>query len=423
MYKEIKQCRICGNSNLTSILHLGTQFLTGVFPKKKDSPVTSGPVELVKCHEDQEGKFCGLLQLRQSYDLNEMYGENYGYRSGLNQSMVEHLHNKVKKILESVSLQKDDIVIDIGSNDSTLLKFYPDKGLQLVGIDPSGKKFKEFYPSHIQLIADFFSKSNFQKLFGNKKAKIVTSISMFYDIERPLEFMKEVYEILDDEGVWIFEQSYMPTMLEMNAYDTVCHEHLEYYGLKQIKWMTDHVGFKICDIAFNDINGGSFSLMVAKKDSSFKENKDLTEKILAEEEQKGLRTLKPYQEFAKRVFIHRDQFRLFLKNLREEKKKIIGYGASTKGNVVLQFCNLTTEDISCIAEVNQDKFGCFTPGTHIPIVSEKEARAIAPEYMVVFPWHFKKNFLKKEKDFLEKGGKLVMPLPEVEIIEAKSSHD
>ena len=435
MYKEITKCRICGNEDLVSILHLGSQYLTGVFPKSKDQDITCGPIELVKCREDWEGNHCGLLQLKQSYDLEEMYGFNYGYRSGLKQSMVKHLHQKVRNILKKIEVVPGDIIVDIGSNDSTLLqaypvhsavpigagnrtslRVYPKNGAILVGIDPTGKKFKDYYPDYVQLVPEFFSALAFKDKFGGQKAKIITSIAMFYDMEEPLDFMRQVHEVLSDNGVWIFEQSYMPAMLEQNAYDTVCHEHLEYYRLKQIKWMTDRVDMKIIDIEFNDVNGGSFSVTAAKTDSPYKADTALVDKILRDEESEGLNTLEPYRRFKNHIYRHRNELRRFIEKVKYDKKLIIGYGASTKGNVLLQFCEFTDKDIPFIAEVNDDKFGCFTPGTHIPIIPEAEAREMRPDYFLVFPWHFKESFLRKEKEYFESGGKLIMPLPEVEVV-------
>lgn len=416
MYKEIKTCRICGNKNLIPVLDLGKLYLTGVFPKSKEEKITSGPLELVKCQEDGEGKTCGLLQLKQTYDLNEMYGQNYGYRSGLNKSMITHLQNIVKRIMNIVSILPGDLVIDIGSNDGTLLNAYPNKEAILVGVDPTGEKFKRYYSKHIYLIPDFFSKELIKDNFGRKKVKVVTSIAMFYDLEEPLEFMRQVYNILDEEGIWVCEQSYMPFMLEHNAYDTICHEHLEYYCLKQIKWMADEIGFKIIDIEFNNVNGGSFCITFAKETSSFKENFKLIEKVLEEEKNRRLNTLIPYEEFKHRVHKHREKLLQLIYKIRAENKKIFGYGASTKGNVILQFCDLTERDIPFIAEINEDKFGCYTPGTYIPIISEEEAKAMKPDYFFVLPWHFREEFLKREREYLEGGGKFIFPLPEVEII-------
>jgi NDP-4-keto-2,6-dideoxyhexose 3-C-methyltransferase len=261
MYNSVTQCRICGNTHLEPVLDLGEQMLTGVFPKTVDAQVTSGPLRLVKCTGEDA---CGLVQLAHSYSLSEMYGENYGYRSGLNASMVRHLHAKVARIQSRIALQSGDLVIDIGSNDSTTLRAYDSAGLTLVGVDPTGIKFKEYYPEHIGLIPDFFSARLVKEQFPGRRARVITSFSMFYDLEAPMDFMRNIYEILADDGIWVFEQSYMPFMLDTNSYDTVCHEHLEFYGLHQIKWMTDRVGLKIVDVEFNDVNGGSFSVTVMK---------------------------------------------------------------------------------------------------------------------------------------------------------------
>ena len=419
MYSEITKCRICGNTQLAPILQLGSQSLTGIFPTNRDQKITSGPLELVKCDGGDNNNVCGLLQLRHSYDLNEMYGFNYGYRSGLNKSMVEHLHNKVRKICSFVDLKRGDLIIDIGSNDGTLLKGYPSQQYTLVGIDPTGKKFKEFYPQQIQLIMDFFSTEAVKNHFGKQKAKIISSIAMFYDLESPLDFMQQVHDVLANDGVWVFEQSYMPSMLDMNAYDTICHEHLEYYGLRQISWMAKKTGFKIIDVELNGVNGGSFSIMVAKTDSPYREVKSLVEVIIGKEKEKGLFTLKPYEDFRKRVLQHRDQLIRFFHNIIKDRKMILGYGASTKGNVILQFCNFTDKEIPFIAEVNKDKFGCFTPGTLIPIISEAQARAMKPDYFMILPWHFKDNIVIREADYLKSGGKLFFPLPELETVELR----
>ena len=327
--------------------------------------------------------------------------------------MVQHLHNKVKKILDCVSLNSEDIIVDIGSNDSTLLRAYPKNKLNLVGFDPTGTKFKKFYPDHITLIADFFNSKSFKNKFGEKKAKVITSIAMFYDLEKPLEFVREVYDILSEDGIWVLEQSYMPRMLEVKAFDTICHEHLEYYRLKQIYWMMNKVGFKIIDIEFNQINGGSFSVTVAKSESPLREAPSL-ERLLIEEENKGLSTNRPYDEFRKKVFEFKIQIRKLLNKIHNEKEVVLGYGASTKGNVILQFAEITSKDIPYIAEVNADKFGCYTPGSLIPIISEDEAKKMNPDYFFVFPWHFKEFILKKEKTTLNNNTALLFPLPTIE---------
>ena len=221
---EVHRCRICHCQTLVPLLHLGQQSLTGVFPASSDEPITRGPLELVKCHADGG---CGLVQLRHSYDAAEMYGANYGYRSSLNRSMAAHLEVKVAKLMALMPPKAGDLVLDIGSNDGTLLSFYaPD--LVLVGMDPTAAEFRKYYRPDIKVLTDFFSAAKFKAQFGGRKAKIITSIAMFYDLDEPRQFVEQVAEILDDEGIWHFEQSYLPTMLAQNAYDTNCHENVEY---------------------------------------------------------------------------------------------------------------------------------------------------------------------------------------------------
>jgi C-methyltransferase C-terminal domain/Putative zinc binding domain/Methyltransferase domain len=417
-YTEVQTCRICGNRELDSVFHLGTQHLTGIFPRtaESQSALTQGPLELVKCRVDAQGARCGLLQLRHSFSPPEMYGANYGYRSSLNRSMVEHLQAKVRRITQRVALRAGDLVLDIGSNDGTLLSTYAQPDLKLIGMDPTGEKFRRYYPPHIRLVADFFSAKNFRTVAGEGRAKVVTSIAMFYDLEKPMDFVREVNEILAPEGIWVFEQSYMPAMLRTGSYDTICHEHLEYYALSQIKWMLDQAGMKIVDVELNDVNGGSFSVTAAKAGSALAASDELTSRILADERAAGLDGMKAYDQFKKRAQSHRQELTDFVRGVNARGEKIFGYGASTKGNVILQFCGFTSRDLPCIAEVNEDKFGAFTPGTAIPIVSESEARAGKPDYLLVLPWHFRDNIVQREQAYLRSGGKLVFPLPEIEVV-------
>lgn len=409
MYTEINKCRISGSTNLVTVLSLGEQYLTGVFPKSVDEQITKGPLDVVWCPDS------GLLQMKQSYSLDEMYGDNYGYRSGLNASMVTHLTNKIRTLERMVPLSANDLVIDIGSNDATSLKAYSAK-CRKVGIDPTGKKFQEYYTDDIFLIPDFFSAENFKKQFPNDKAKVITSIAMFYDLENPMKFVKDIELVLAEDGIWHFEQSYMPSMLRTNSYDTICHEHLEFYSLKVVKNLLEDCNMRIIDVQMNSINGGSFAITACKKSASHIANLPIINWMLKQEDDMGLNTLKPYREFEKRVFKHRKNLLDLIERLVADGKKIFGYGASTKGNVLLQFCGLTSEHIPFIAEVNEQKFGSYAPGSNIPIISEKEAHSMKPDYYLVMPWHFKSSILEREKEYIEQGGKFIFPFPEIEIV-------
>ncbi len=415
-HTSIDRCRICGASRLHPILHLGDQALTGVFPRTRDEHVEAGPLELLKCDANAGG--CGLVQLWQSYNPESMYGDNYGYRSGLNQSMVQHLTNRIQRALAVAQPAAGELMLDIGSNDGTTLKAYPAGKFDLVGMDPTGRKFARYYPSQVRLVPEFFSSDTFRATFPGRKAAIVTSLAMFYDLESPQDFMRGIYEILADEGVWVFEQSYLPSMLGQLAYDTICHEHLSYYALRQIKWMANRCGFKILDVELNDTNGGSFCVTAAKASSKHIADTRRVDALLAAEEAAGLDTLQPFVEFREAVYRHRDELCDFVRGEAASGKSIFGYGASTKGNVLLQYCNFTAAEIRGIAEVNEEKFGCFTPQTLIPILSEADVRRQDPDYMLVLPWHFRNGIVRREAAYLAGGGKLVFPLPTLETVAA-----
>jgi hypothetical protein len=407
-YKRVSECRVSGSSNLVPVLQLGEQELTGVFPRPGES-VTRGPLELVWCPDS------GLLQLAHSFDPGEMYGDNYGYRSGLNASMVRHLTHKIAFLEKLADLKPGDVVLDIGSNDCTSLKAYATPGLKRIGIDPTGLKFKSYYPPDVALVPDFFSAANFRKV-SDKPARVVTSIAMFYDLDDPIAFARDIASILAPDGLWHFEQSYMPAMLRTTSYDTICHEHLEYYSLEVVRTILEAADLKLIDVQMNGVNGGSFAVTAAPKASPRPANSAVIDWLLGQEARMGLGTIRPFREFEDRVFRHRDDLTRLLQALAADGKTVLGYGASTKGNVVLQFCGVTERELPAIAEVNPEKFGRITPGTHIPIVSETEAKAMKPDYFLVLPWHFKDGILQREQEYVAQGGKFIFPFPEIEII-------
>ena len=406
---KINKCRSCKSKKLEKAFNLGEQYLTGVFPENNKQSITKGYLSLVLC------KNCSLLQLEHSFDTKEMYGDNYGYMSSLNQAMFEHLKNKVSKLKSKINLESNDVIIDIGSNDGTFLSFF-DKKFKLIGVDPTIKKFHKFYKKNIFKIPDFFTEETVNKVLGKKKAKLITSISMFYDLPDPTKFVEDIYNCLDKNGIWHLEQSYMPSMIKNISYDTICHEHLEYYSLKSIKYILDKVGFKIIDIEFNEINGGSFALTAAKKKSFHSEDKKTVQWLLQKEEILHYNKLETHKNFYKECLKQKLLLTNLLKNLKDMKKKVFGYGASTKGNVILQFCSINKNLIPYIGEVNKYKFNKYTPGSKIKIISEDKLKKMKPDYLLVLPWHFKNFIIKKDKKFLSNGGKIIFPLPDIEII-------
>lgn len=410
--RMVTRCRISGDTNLIPVLNLGDQALTGVFPSSTQEAVSCGPLELVWCPRS------GLLQLHHSFNPQEMYGEGYGYRSGLNSSMVEHLTAKAKRLDRMLGLQAGDLVLDIGSSDATLLKAYPTRGLERYGMDPSAEKFRSYYTDGIHLIADFFSKKTFLEKEKKRRPRLITSVAMFYDLENPQQFAQEIADLLPEGGVWHFEQSYMPTMLRQNSYDTICHEHLEYYSLQPVLKILEKAGLTAVEVLMNATNGGSFAVTAVKGKSPLAADRRMIDWLLSEEDRLGLCSPAPFRAFEDRVFHHRESLRRLIHALRADGKKILGYGASTKGNVILQFCGLGPNDLEAVVDVNPRKYGCFTPGSHIPIISEEEGSKRKPDYYLVLPWHFRDFILRKEAAYLAQGGRMIFPMPEIEIVTA-----
>lgn len=407
--RKITQCRICGSSDFELIIDLGWQALTGVFPR---NPTTEGPpggpLRLIQCVSESG---CGLVQLEHSFDQNLLYGENYGYRSGLNATMVQHLGAKVADISSRVVLNTGDVVVDIGSNDGTTLGFYPPT-LTRIGIDPTASKFQHHYPPGTIAISDFFSARAVLSASAGRMARAITSFSMMYDLEDPQAFANEVAAVLAFDGIWMFEQSYLPLMLKQIAFDTICHEHLEYYGIRQIDWLLQEAGLEVIDVELNDVNGGSFSVVAAHR-GAFTVAESV-EQIRLHEQSLWINSHKRFAEFAEATRLSRDALRTFIQNQISAGKSVAGLGASTKGNVLLQYTGLTVSEISVIGDVNPDKYGCFTPGSGIPIAPQEEVLSQNHDFYVVLPWHFR-DFFETSPAFLNR--RLVFPLPQLAVVE------
>jgi GDP-mannose 4,6-dehydratase len=411
---ELINCRICNDTNLTEVVNLGNQFITSRFPRIDDPIVPSGMIRLVMCNS------CKLVQLKDSTPPSEMYEHFYGYRSGINETMKNHLKSFNIELQEKVELNSGDSVLDIGSNDCTFLGNYPDT-VKRHGCDPTGIQFDDFYKSsNTTLIPTYFTSAAIESALGKDiKFKAVTSISMFYDLPDPVQFAKDIYNILDDNGIWALEQSYVSYMLERNSIDTICHEHLEYYGVRQIKEIMDRSGFKIIDIGLNECNGGSFRTYVAKKKSLvYQENLEVIQYFLNKEENSLIHTVSRYNQFIKDCKEEVNKLVDFIKIANLDGKQTYIYGASTKGNCLLQFAKLDSSFIKYAVERNPLKIGRMT-STGIEIISEETMRKNPPDYMLVLPWHFRSEIIKRETKFLENGGQLLFPFPKLEIYSSK----
>jgi hypothetical protein len=366
------------------------------------------------------------VRLEKCAPLDKMYGK-YWYRSGINQSMRNELKRIVDSILEIKKLKENDIWVDIACNDGTMFEYIP-KNIIKIGIDPADDSYKvESEKKSDLVIQDFFTSKTYKKSkFGSQKAKVITSIAMFYDLEEPEKFMQDIHEVLDDDGLWVLQLSYTPLMIEQMAFDNICHEHIYYYSLFNLKKMLEKNGFKVVDCQLNDTNGGSFRVYVMKSSSDDKNfasqpHRDVCQfrinSLLEYEKRLNLDSIVTWKQFFDRIEKLKEQTVSFIKSEKSKGKKIWGYGASTKGNTLLQYFGLDNTLIDGIAERSVYKWGLKTIGTNIPIYSEEEMRKNKPDYLLVLPWHFIQEFKEREKDFLMGGGKFIVPCPKFEIIE------
>lgn len=401
----IVKCRACYGKELETILSLGKFYLSDFVKSNKKPP--KYPLTLVLC------KKCHLLQLGNTAPPTLLYTDHYGYRSGINTTMQNELRDIVKKSLEKITRKNQCVAVDIGANDGTLLKFYP-KSYVRIAIEPVKKLAKEAEKYASILINDFFNANSYKKRLGRKRADIITAISCFYDIDDPNTFLNDITKILSKNGVFVIQQNYLATMLNYNAFDNIVHEHLEYYSLSSLQKLLKKHNLEAFDVELSDINGGSFRTYISFRNKQ-KIKKSVKQLLLSEKSMK-LNERSPYLQFAKRVKKNKNKLLSFIKDQTEKGKRVYVYGASTRGNTLLQYCGLTYKLIPYAIERNKEKWGTKIASVNIPIISEEQARIDKPDYMLVLPWFFREEFLKREREYLKQGGHFIFPLPTFEVI-------
>ncbi len=416
-----KTCRIAGDA-MVPLFSLGELYVSDFIPRNEEPNRRKYELKLML------SKTSGLVQLEEATPLDMMYGK-YWYRSGISDTMREELRNIAESCLASIDWKPNDVFLDIACNDGTLFRYVP-KELIKVGIDPADDSFK----NEALLYADditqgyFTAKCYKSGKFGNRKAKIVTTIAMFYDLEDPASFLADVSEILEDDGLFVMQLSYTPLMLQQVAFDNLCHEHICYYSLSSLKYLLDRQGFKIMDCQLNDTNGGSFRIYMMKQDADETKfrtfpyrdvGKFRVESLLEYERKLKLNEEGIYLDFYDKICELKEQTIAFIKQEKAKGKTIWGYGASTKGNTLLQWYGLDNTVIDAIAERSEFKYGLKTIGSNIPIVSEDEMRKAQPDYLLVLPWHFVNEFKHREIRYLERGGKFIIPCPTFYVLSEK----
>lgn len=405
-YKTITSCRVCGSQNLKKIIDLGDQYVQHAFihPIKKNPTLEKYPTQLVACMNPD----CGLVQLKHTINRHHLYSV-YWYRSGTNNTMIKHLKALAREAQNTVKAKRPKI-LDIGCNDGTMLHFFSED-CKKTGIDPSDISYGA--DNKINIIHDFFPLKKLHK----KTFDIIASIAMYYDVDNPVTFAREVKKILSPRGLWVLEVAYLPVMIANTSYDTVCHEHLSYFHLKSLEEIAKKASLKIVKADLNEINGGSIRCYLTHRDSKLYDNLESNlaqmqkaEKLFIQQQKKK------YRRFSQNVAKQKKDLYAFLKKIKSLNKVIHVYGASTKGNTILQYCNITNTLIDAASDKNPEKWGTQTPGTKIPIVSEKESRKAKPDYYLVLPWSFRKEFLIREHALLSEGTKMIFPLPTLQIV-------
>lgn len=409
-------CRVCGSSQLSRCIDLGEQYLQGSFlkPGQPGPPSRRLPTSLLRCDPMSDENACGLLQMEYTVPPAILYS-SYWYRSGTNQTMRDHLRGIVEAGL--AMLPSPQRVLDIGCNDGTLLGYYPES-LSKFGIDPSDIS-QEVTLANARVIHDLFPSQELSHLLQGEKLDLVTAIAMFYDLESPVDFVRSIAEVLSPQGLWIFEMSYMPTMLALNSYDTICHEHLEYYSLAVVERILAMGGMKLVRAELNEINGGSLRCFATHRANCNLGRRDYQNQLAQLRQQEfelALDTDLPYRQFQQRVNEQRDRLAQLVREITGQGQRIHVYGASTKGNTILQWCGLDHRLIEAAADRNPQKYGARTLGTDIPILSEAESRAMRPDYYLVLPWHFRQEFLERERETLAQGTAFIFPLPQIEVV-------
>ena len=410
VYTKIKCCRISEDTNLVNVAKIGPLTLTGTFLKRKNDKIQKTPVDLVFSRKSY------LLQLKHNYNQSLLFGNNYGYRSSLNKSMKLHLKQKSELLTKKLNLKKSDKILDIGSNDGTFLNYFA-KNTFRYGVDPTAKKFKKYYDNDIKVKVSLFKKNLFNKEI---KFKLITSIAMFYDLSDPKKFCKIVGEYLEPNGIFHIEIAYLPDILKKFSFDTFCQEHLTYYSFLSFKYLIDQTPFKIIDFSRNSINGGSISFNLAFKDSKWIPKQKKIDQILFNEKKNKIHKSVTYKNYFKKILSNSKKINNLLQNLKNKNNKIYAFGASTKGNVILQMCKLNDKIISGIYDVNPFKFGRFTPGSKIIIKNEKEIFRDKPDYIFLLIWHFKKTLKNKIGKMKLYNFKYIWPFPKLKISKTPS---
>ncbi|MBN1606699.1 MAG: methyltransferase domain-containing protein [Polyangiaceae bacterium] len=410
LYEEITACRICRSSALADVMSFGEQYLASSFVKSQEHTPLSRvkvPLSVVLCEA------CGTVQLREDVDRDALF-RDYFYRSATNPMMRDALADVVREIRSTVALSPGDVVLDIGCNDATMLMMYPQE-LVRVGVDPASNISWAHVQGKAKIINDFFGREATLRETDGRRCRVITTIAMLYNMADLDGIVGDIASLLTDDGVWCIQLSYLPALLESMSFYDVCHEHLYYFSLATLSALVERHGLRLFHASRNEVNGGSIRVFAAKADFAPSPTAEYA-RLLDAEQRLGLGNPQTYHRFFSRVLELKQQVRAYLEARRAEGSTVVGLGASTKGNVLLQFFEIDKHLLPAISERNPEKVGLRTLGTDIEIVSEEQARAMKPSDMLVLIWFFKKELIARERSYLEAGGRLLFPMPTAHVV-------
>jgi NDP-4-keto-2,6-dideoxyhexose 3-C-methyltransferase len=405
----LERCRVCGNTELAPVIDIGEQYLSSIFPDDLDyrDEVPRSRLDLSVCVK-RDGT-CGLPQLSRHHDISAMYAA-YPYASATNAAMRKILADVAEGGRARVDLRPGDVVLDIGGNDGTLLANFGENDLDLVIVDPATVE-SAFESERLARVTDFFSAEAYRGV-AERPASLVFSIAMYYHLDDPLTFTREVAEVLADDGVWVIQMAYLPAMLRTNMYDNIVHEHAGYYATRHMQWIMERAGLEVFDVELNDVYGGSFRVFVQRAGGARGPTERLA-RVLADEDRVELFDVRTYRGFQRRIEQTRDELMALFDEIAERGETVWIYGASTKGATILQFCGLDAERIEAAAEASPFKIGKYIVGADVPIRDEAAMRAARPDWLLALPYSFVDAFMERERALVEQGTRFIVPLPQV----------
>jgi 2-polyprenyl-3-methyl-5-hydroxy-6-metoxy-1,4-benzoquinol methylase len=407
-FRALKACRSCGASGLHPILSFGDTPLANalVTPGETRQIDAMYPLDLVYC------RACTLVQITEEVPPEVLF-RDYVYLSSFSDTTVANARTIAHRLIDQRRLSADSLVVEIASNDGYLLQHYRDRGVPVLGIDPARNIAEVARRKGIETLDEFFTREFAQRLVDEgRKADIIHANNVMAHVPDTNGFVQGIATLLREDGVAVIEVPYVIEMIDRLEFDTIYHEHLCYFSLTSVDALFTRNGLRVVDVERLPIHGGSLRIFGALSGRP----SDAVTRMLADERAWGVASVAAYDDFSRRVDALSESLRELLGKLKSEGKTIAAYGASAKGTTLLSYTHIGGETIDFVADRSTVKHGKLTPGTHIEIVPAEELLTRMPDYVLMLVWNFAEEILKQQQAYRGRGGKFIIPLPEVTIV-------